>query len=42
MNMSTSHIGSVAVLRVNEPRLTYPMLADFSSTAIVTSVRSPS
>lgn len=33
MNMSTSHIGSVVVLRLNEPRLTYPMLADFASTA---------
>ena len=33
MNMTTSHIGSVVVLRLNEPRLTYPMLSDFASTA---------
>jgi anti-sigma B factor antagonist len=33
MNINTSHIGSVVVVRVNEPRLTYPMLADFASTA---------
>ena len=33
MNMTTSHIGSVVVLRLNESRLTYPMLSDFASTA---------
>jgi len=33
MNITTSHIGSVVVLRVNEPRLTYPVLSDFASTA---------
>ena len=33
MNITTSHIGSVVVLRLNEPRLTYPMLSDFASTA---------
>jgi anti-anti-sigma factor len=33
MNITTSHIGSVVVLRLNEPRLTYPMLPDFASTA---------
>ena len=33
MNITTSHIGSVVVLRVNEPRLTYPLLSDFASTA---------
>ena len=33
MNINTSHIGSVVVLQLNEPRLTYPMLSDFASTA---------
>ena len=33
MNITTSHIGSVVVLQLNEPRLTYPMLSDFASTA---------
>ena len=33
MNITTSHIGSIVVLRLNEPRLTYPMLSDFASTA---------
>ena len=33
MNITTSHIGSVVVLRLNEPRLTYPMLSDFATTA---------
>jgi anti-anti-sigma factor len=33
MNITTSHVGSVVVLRLNEPRLTYPMLSDFASTA---------
>ena len=33
MNVTTSHTGDVAVMRVHDPRLTYPMLSDFSSTA---------
>ena len=33
MNVTTSHIGNVAVLRVQETRLTYPILADFATTA---------
>ena len=33
MNITTSHIGAVAVVRVDEPRLTYPMLSDLASTA---------
>jgi anti-sigma B factor antagonist len=33
MNITTSHIGSVVVVRVNEPRLTYPILSTFSTTA---------
>ena len=33
MNITTSHIGSVVVLRLDEPRLTYPLLSDFASTA---------
>ena len=33
MNVTTSHIGNVAVLRVQEPRLTYPILADFATAA---------
>ena len=33
MNVSTSTVGDVVVLRVNEPRLTYPILGDFSTTA---------
>jgi len=37
MNVSTSHVGGIVVMRVNEPRLTYPILADFSNevTALV-------
>jgi anti-sigma B factor antagonist len=31
MNVSTSHAGNVAVVAVAEARLTYPLLADFSS-----------
>jgi anti-anti-sigma factor len=31
MNVSTSHVGKVAVVSVAEARLTYPLLADFSS-----------
>ena len=33
MNVTTSHIGGVAVLQVHEPRLTYPILADFATAA---------
>ena len=33
MNVTTSHIGNVAVLRVQEQRLTYPILADFATAA---------
>jgi anti-anti-sigma factor len=31
MNLTTSHADGVAVLRVNEPRLTYPILGDFAT-----------
>lgn len=30
MNLSTEHSGGVAVVRVGETRLMYPLLADFS------------
>ena len=33
MNVTTSHVGNVAVLRVQEARLTYPILADFATVA---------
>jgi len=33
MNMTTTRVGTVAVLKVDEPRLTYPMLADFAAAA---------
>ena len=33
MNVTTTHAGAVVVLRVNEPRLTFPMLGDFSAAA---------
>lgn len=33
MNVTTSHVGGAVVLRVQEPRLTYPILADFAATA---------
>jgi anti-anti-sigma factor len=33
MNTTTSHVGPVVILRINEPRLTYPALSDFSTTA---------
>jgi len=33
MNVTSSHIGTVAVLRVQEARLTYPILADFATVA---------
>jgi anti-anti-sigma factor len=32
MNVTTSQSGAVTVLRVNEPRLTYPILSDFATT----------
>jgi anti-anti-sigma factor len=31
MNVSTSTIDGIVVVRVNEPRLTYPILSDFST-----------
>ena len=31
MNVSTSHQQGVTVMRVNEPRLTYPILSDFAN-----------
>ncbi len=34
MNVRTSHEGDIAVMHVNEPRLTYPMLGDFASSAV--------
>lgn len=33
MNITTAHVGSVVVLRVQEARLTYPVLSDFATTA---------
>ena len=33
MNVTTSHVGTVVVLRVHESRLTYPILADFATAA---------
>ena len=33
MNVTTSHIGPVVVLRVQESRLTYPILSDFAAAA---------
>jgi anti-sigma B factor antagonist len=33
MNLDTSHTHGVAVLRVDEARLTYPMLSEFSAAA---------
>ena len=33
MNVTTTHTGNVAVLRVQESRLTYPILADFATVA---------
>ena len=30
MNVVTDHTGGVAVMRINEPRLTYPVLSDFT------------
>jgi anti-anti-sigma factor len=31
MNVTTSHLDGVVVMRVNEPRLTYPILSDFAT-----------
>ena len=31
MNVTTSNIDGILVMRVNEPRLTYPILADFAA-----------
>ena len=38
MNLTTEQAGTVAVVRVGEPRLMYPILSDFSSavTAVIT------
>ena len=33
MNVTTSHVGEVAIIRVHEPRMTYPILSDFATTA---------
>jgi anti-anti-sigma factor len=33
MNVTTSRVGRVVILRVQEPRLTYPILADFATAA---------
>jgi len=33
MNVTTSHIDGVVLMRVNEPRLTYPILSDFATAA---------
>jgi anti-anti-sigma factor len=33
MNVTTTHTGNVAVLHVQETRLTYPILADFAEAA---------
>jgi len=32
MNLTTDHIQGVSIVRVNEPRLMYPLLAEFSGT----------
>ena len=32
MNVTTAHVGRVVVLRVQESRLTYPILSDFATT----------
>jgi len=31
MNVTTAHVGNVVVLRVQDTRLTYPILADFNT-----------
>lgn len=30
MNVTTTHVNGIALVRVNEPRLTYPILGDFA------------
>ncbi|HEY6358639.1 MAG TPA: STAS domain-containing protein [Vicinamibacterales bacterium] len=35
MNLTTSRAGGVVVLRVNEPRLTFPILGDFAAAIAV-------
>jgi len=37
MNVTTSQIEGVVVMKVNEPRLTYPILSDFA-TAVTTAI----
>jgi anti-sigma B factor antagonist len=32
MNVTTSNVNGVVVIRVHEPRLTYPILSDFATT----------
>jgi anti-sigma B factor antagonist len=32
MNVTSSHLGGIVVLRINEQRLTYPILSDFATT----------
>ncbi len=34
MNVTTSHVGGVVVMRVSEPRLTYPILSDFAAAVV--------
>ena len=31
MNVTSSHVGDVVVIRITEPRLTYPILGDFAA-----------
>ena len=33
MNVTTSHVGDIVVMQVSEPRLTYPILSDFATSA---------
>lgn len=33
MNVTTTHSGGAVILQIEEPRLTYPILADFASAA---------
>jgi hypothetical protein len=44
MNVTTTRVGTVMVLRVQEPRLTYPILADFATAAtdLIAAVKSRS
>ena len=32
MNLTTDHTQDVSIVRVNEPRLMYPLLSEFSAT----------